>query len=105
MINNKVTINTPTTELSIAFDSVHTGLRFSGYPVMMTLSRFSHVQLFVTRWTAAHQAPLSMRFSRQEYRSWLPFPPPGDLPEPGIEPGYPIGIINSVRVMGKCLRS
>ena len=51
------------------------------------LSRFSHVQFFVTPWTAAHQAPLSMGFSRQEYRSGLPFPFPGDLPDPGIKPG------------------
>ena len=47
------------------------------------LSHFSHV--FVTRWTIAHQAPLSMGFSRQEYWSGLPCPPPGDLPNPGIE--------------------
>ena len=40
----------------------------------------------VTPWTAAHQAPLSMGFSRQEYWSGLPFPPPGALPDPGIEP-------------------
>ena len=46
----------------------------------------SHVQLFATPWTVAHQAPLSMGFSRQECWSGLPFPPPGDLPEPGIEP-------------------
>ena len=39
--------------------------------------------------TAAHQAPLSMGFSRQEYWSGLPFPSPGDLPDPGIEPGSP----------------
>ena len=38
-----------------------------------------------TPWTAAHQAPLSMGFSRQEHWSGLPFPPPGDLPDPGIE--------------------
>ena len=50
------------------------------------LSRFSHVQLSVTIWTVAHQAPLSMEFSRQEYWSGLPCPPPGDLPNPGIEP-------------------
>ena len=42
--------------------------------------------LFATRWIIAHQAPLSMGFSRQEYWSGLPFPPPGDLPNPGIEP-------------------
>ena len=46
----------------------------------------SHVQLFVTAWTVAHQAPLIMGFSRQEYRSGLPFPPPGDLPDSGIKP-------------------
>ena len=45
----------------------------------------SRVQLFVIRWTAARQAPLSMEFSRQEYWNGLPFPPPGDLPDPGIE--------------------
>ena len=45
--------------------------------------------LFVTPWTAARQAPLSMGFSRQEYSSGLPFPPPGDLPDPGIEPQSP----------------
>ena len=50
------------------------------------LSRFSHVQLFVTPWTVASQAPLSMQFSRQEYWSGLPCPPPEDLPNPGIEP-------------------
>ena len=38
---------------------------------------------------AARQAPLSMEFSRQEYWSWVPFPSPGDLPDPGIEPGSP----------------
>ena len=40
----------------------------------------------VTPWTAAHQAPLSMAFSRQEYWTGLPFPSPGDRPDPGIEP-------------------
>ena len=40
-------------------------------------------------WTVAYQAPLSMGFSRQEYWSGLPFPSPGDLPNPGIEPGSP----------------
>ena len=46
----------------------------------------SHVQLFLTSWTAAHQAPLSMEFPRQESQSGLPFPSPEDLPHPGIEP-------------------
>ena len=44
------------------------------------------VQLFVTPWFVAHQAPLSMKFSRQEYWSGLPFSSPGHLPDPGIEP-------------------
>ena len=50
------------------------------------LSRFSHVGLFVTLWTVAYQAPLSMGFSRQEYWSGLPCPSPGDLSYLGIEP-------------------
>ena len=51
------------------------------------LSQFSHVQLFVTPWAIACQAPLFMKFSisRQEYWSGLPFPTQGDLPGPGIE--------------------
>ena len=47
---------------------------------------FSPVQLFATPWTVVHQAPLSMGFSRQEYWNGWPFPSPGDLPDPGIEP-------------------
>ena len=50
------------------------------------LSHFSPVSLFVTPWAVAHQAPLPMGFSRQEYWSALPFPSPGDLLNPGIEP-------------------
>ena len=50
----------------------------------------SRVRLFVTPWTIAYQAPLSMGLSRQEYWSGLPFPPPGDLPDPGIEPRSPV---------------
>ena len=53
------------------------------------LSCFSHVRLFATLWTVAHQAPLSMGFFRQEYWSGLPCPPPGDLPNPGIKPASP----------------
>ena len=44
----------------------------------------SHVQLFVISWTVAHQSPLSIEFSRQEYWNELSFPSPGDLPDPGI---------------------
>ena len=50
------------------------------------LSHFSCIQLFVTPWTVAHLAPLSVGFSRQEYCSGLPFPSPGDLPDSGLEP-------------------
>ena len=48
-----------------------------------------HIRLFVTLWTVAFQSPLPMEFSWQEYWSGLPFPHPGDLPDPGIEPGSP----------------
>ena len=50
------------------------------------LSHFSHIWLFATMWTVAGQPPLSMGFSRQEYRSGLPCNPPGDLPGSGIKP-------------------
>ena len=49
----------------------------------------SRARLFVTPWTAAYQAPVSMRFSGLGYWSGLSFPSPGDLPEPGIEPWSP----------------
>ena len=53
------------------------------------MTSLSCVQLFVTPWTVAHQASLSIGFSRQEYWSGWPFPSPGDLPDPGIEPVPP----------------
>ena len=53
---------------------------------MFVLSRFSCVRLSVILWTVACQAPLSMGFSRQEHWGGLLCPPPGDLPNPGIEP-------------------
>ena len=56
----------------------------------------SRVRLFEISWTVAHQAPQSMEFSRQEYWSGLPFPPPGDLPDPGIEPGSPALQVNAL---------
>ena len=55
----------------------------------MKVKLLSRVQLFATPWTVAYQAPPSLWFSRQEYWSGLPFPSPGDLPNPGIEPGSP----------------
>ena len=56
---------------------------------MWACCHFSCVQLFVTLWTVAYQAPLSMGFSRQEQWSELQFPSPGELPNPGIEPQSP----------------
>ena len=50
----------------------------------------------VTSWTVAHQAPLSMGFSKQEYWSGLPFPSPGDLPNPGIKPRSPVLQVDSL---------
>ena len=54
----------------------------------VNMELLSHVQLFVTPWTVAYQAPLSMEFSRQENWSGVPFPSPGDLPDPGIKPTF-----------------
>ena len=56
---------------------------------LVVVQLLSHVQFFATAWTVAHQAPLSMGFFRQEYWSGLPFPTPGDLPDPGIKPMFP----------------
>ena len=56
---------------------------------IIVVQLLSHVQFFETPWTVAHQAPLSMGFSRQEYWSGLPFPSPGDLPGPGMEARSP----------------
>ena len=73
---------TPTDLGSSSFRYHHLGVK-------VKVKLLSHVRLFVTPWTVAHQAPPSMEFSRQEYCSGLPFPSPGDLPDPGIEPGSP----------------
>ena len=59
------------------------------FTVKVKVKSLSRVWLFVTLWTVAYQAPQSMEFSRQEYWSGLPFPSPGDLPNPGIKPGSP----------------
>ena len=67
---------------------VHTTLQIRA-AAAATAQPFSHVQLFMTPWTIAHRAPLSMEFSSQEYQNGLPFPSPGDLPSPGIKPGSP----------------
>ena len=69
------------TEVYTVF-SLETGMK-------VKVKSLNHVRLFATPWTIAYQAPLSVGFSRQEYWSGLPFPSPGGLPNPGIEPGYP----------------
>jgi len=66
------------------WDSIHFSFA-SWLPVACRLSRFSCVRLFATPWTVVRQAPLSMRFFRQEHWSRLPCPPPGDRPNPGIQ--------------------
>ena len=66
---------------------VHKEWKSLEYILVKSLSR---VRLFATPWSIAHQAPLSMGYSRQEYWSGLPFPSPGDLPNPGTEPSSPV---------------
>jgi len=63
-------------------------LHFS-VPIVIAVQSLSLVQLFATPWTVAHQASLSTGFPRQEYWSGLPFPSPGDLSDPGLEPPSP----------------
>ena len=72
---------------ALQVDSLPVGHLGSPGLVVSEVKSLSHVRLFVTPWIVAHQAPLSMGFSRQEYWSGLPFPPPGHLPNPGIKPG------------------
>ena len=62
-------------------------VRHAYYRCVCVLSR---IRLFATVWTVVHQVPLSMEFSRQRYWSGLPFPTPGDLPNPGIKPVSPV---------------
>ena len=60
-------------------------VQYSRPQFIYVLRHFSYFQLFATPWTVAHQFPLSMGFSRQEYWRGMPFLSPGDLPDPGIE--------------------
>ena len=62
----------------------------------VSTSLLSYVQPFGTPWTVAHQAPLSVGFSRQEYWSRWPFPPPADRPDPGMEPSSPVSLAKQV---------
>ena len=76
----------------------YSGARYTDDLLCCWLLLFNHSvvsQSFATLWTLAHQAPLSMGFSRQEYQSGLPFPPPGDLPDPGIKPVSPAMQVDS----------
>ena len=61
----------------------------SEMPGKVKVKSLSRVRLFAIPWTVSYQVPPSMGFSRQEYWSGLPLPSPGDLPNPGIEPGSP----------------
>ena len=76
----------------------------------MQACMLGRVQLFVAPWTVAHQAPLFMGFSRQEFGSGLPLPTPGDLPNPGIEPASLAtpalagGFFNQLRLLGSLQR-
>ena len=68
-----------------SFEELYTNADVHAY----VLSLFNHVWLSVTLWSVALQASLSMRFSRQEHWSRIPCPPPGDLPDPEMEPAFP----------------
>ena len=63
------------------------GITINTRKLRVKVKLLSRVRLFATPWTVAYQAPPSMAFSRQECWSGLPFPPPGDLPDPETEPG------------------
>ena len=77
--------------VQVILNSQHT--KYTSTPLLFHLGNHVHANLVrsnsVTPWTTAHQAPLSMGFSRQEYWSGLPFPPPGELSDPGIKPTSP----------------
>ena len=78
----------------ITFRILSNPLSLKGYlsvkECLLKVKSLSHVRLFATPWTVAHQDPVSMGFFRQEYWSGLPFPSPGDLPYPGIELRSPV---------------
>ena len=75
--------------LPFGFSNVNLSAHFNAVLLLLLLSLFSRVRLFATPWTTAYQAPLSMGFSRQEYWNGVPCPPPGDLPDPGIDSESP----------------
>ena len=85
-------VNIPNvTQMVILEDMGHLTLPTSSIYLYHTYHSFAQsYPLFVTLWTVSHQAPLSKGFFRQEYWSGSPVPPPGDLPNPGIEPASPV---------------
>ena len=86
-----------------AVRNIQRDLLLPGFLQLLLFSHLSRVQLFGTPCTAAHQAPMSLGFCRQEYWSGLLFPSPGDLPNPGIEPGFPAlaGMFFTTETLGK----
>ena len=74
----------------VVFILVMRKLRYQKFKSFVQRCVLNWVGLFAVPWTVAHQAPLLMGFPRQKYWSGLPFPPPGDLPNPGIEPVSPV---------------
>ena len=75
--------------LELFVDDYTISSHFKAQKVKVKVKSLSHDRLFATPWTAAYQAPPSMEFSKKQYWSGLPFPSPGDLPNPGIEPRSP----------------
>ena len=75
--------------VTLAANIPHQSGTFITFWWVVYVQSLSHAQLFAVPWTVAHQVPLSLEFSHQEYWSGLPFPSPGDLPNPGIEPASP----------------
>ena len=74
---------------SAIFHNLKLGCPLLNDACVLSQSHFSRIRLFVTLWTVARQAPLSMGFSRQEYWNGFPFPFPRDRPDPGIKPESP----------------
>ena len=90
-----VWVGNPAPPLTVTLKSLATSqnfLNFSAFIYVHVYHSLSRVLLFGTLQTVARQAPLSMDFSRQEYWSGLPFPPPGDLSDPGINPASPASL-------------
>ena len=75
--------------MEIGFKELQTCIHMTQQLIKVKVKSLSPVRLFVTLWTVAYQASLFIGFSRQGYWSGLPFHSPGDIPNPGIEPGSP----------------